>query len=130
MDDIRYSLPRAKKKIKHRLTGSKCKPDGTGTDAPGKRVDPSGSFPWPEPRVVASAGHDQGGNEANTDGRQIYSTDRGRSEVEIGEGGFSQRHLYSELEAAVGSRCSGEVEGIYPSTFTPQIPSSAKLDST
>jgi len=54
----RDSLSRAKKKTKHRLTGSKRKPERTGPDARGERVDPSGSLPQPEPRVAASGGHE------------------------------------------------------------------------
>jgi len=45
-------------------------------------------------------------NGANTpDGRQAYSTDLGRREVDIGGGGFSQSHSYlcSDVESAMGS---------------------------
>jgi len=119
-----------KKKIKHGLTGSKRKPDRTGADARGERTDSTGSLPRPEPRVITDGGHDRGGNGANTGGRQAYSADLGRREVDIGGGGFSQRHLYlrSDIESAMGSRRSGEVEQIYPSTSIPQIPSSGKPD--
>ena len=96
----RDSLSRAKKKTKHRLTGSKRKPERTGPDAREGRVDPSGSLPQPEPRVAASGGHE-----------------------DIGGG-----HFYSDVEAATGSRRSGEVRvaevkikmfrpGVEPGTF-------------
>jgi len=130
MDDIRDSFSRMKKKVKHRLTGSKRKPDRTGADARGERTDSTGSLPRPEPRVVTGGGHDQGGNGANTDGRQAYSTDLGRREVDIGGGEFSQSHSYlrSDVESAMGSRRSGEVGQVYSSTSTPPIPSSGKPD--
>ena len=119
-----------KKKIKHRLTRTKRKPGRTGADARGERAGSTGSLPLPEPRVVAGGGHDRGGNGANADGRQAYSMDLGRREADIGGGGFSQRHSYlrSDVESAMGSKRSGEVEQVYPSTSTPQIPSSGKPD--
>jgi len=123
MDDIRASFSRTKKKIKQRLTGSKRKPDVTRPDAGGERTDSTAL-------VVAGGGHDGGGSGANTDGQQAYSTDLGRREVDIGGGGFSQRHshLHSGVEPAMGSRCGGEGERDYPSTSTPSIPSSGKPD--
>ena len=133
MDDIRDSLSRMKKKIKYRITGRKRKPDGTGADTPGERADSPGSLPRPESRVVAGGGHDQGGNGANTDGQQAYSTDQGRREVDIGGGAISQRHSYldSDVDAATGSRrTSEEVGRVYPSPYTPPVPDSGKSDST
>jgi len=121
MDKIRDSFSRVKKKIKHRITGSKRKPAGTGPGARGEGVDPSGSLPRPEPRVEVSGDHDRGGDGANTGGRQAYSTDLGSREVDIGGGGF-------DVESAIGSRHSGEVERVYPSVSTPPIPSSGKPD--
>jgi len=131
MDDIRDLFSRMKKKIKHRITGRKRKPDGTGADTPGERPDSPGSLPPPEPRVVAGGGQDPGGNGANTDGQQTYSTDQ-RREAEIGERGSSQRHSYldSDVDATTGSRRSGEVGRVYPSPSTPQISNSGKSDST
>jgi len=128
MDDIRDSFSRMKKKFKYKLTGSKRKPDRTGPDARGEKTGSTGSLPRLEPRVVANGSHDRGGDGANTDGRQAYSTDLGCREVDIGGGGFSQRHsyLHADAETAMENRRSGEVERVYPSTFTPSIPSSGK----
>jgi len=130
MDDIRASFSRTKKKFKQRLTGSKRKPDVTGPDTRGERIDSTGSLPRPEPLVVAGGGHDGGGSGADADGPQAYSTDLGRREVDISGGGFSQRHshLHSDVESAMGSRRSGEVERVHPSTSTPQIPGSGKTN--
>jgi len=124
MDDIRASFSRMKKKFKHRLTRTKRKPDRTGADARGERAVSTGSLPLPEPRVVAGA------DGANADGRQAYSMDLGRREADIGGGGFSQRHshLRSDVESEMGSKPSGEVERVCPSTSTPQIPSSGKTN--
>jgi len=128
MDDIRDSFSRTKKKIKQRLTGSKLKPDITGADTRGEIIDSTGSLLLPGPRVTVGGGHDQGGNGADTGGRQAYSMDLGRREVDIGGGGSSQRHSYSDVEAGMANRRSGKVERVYPSTSTPQIPSRAKPD--
>jgi len=117
-----------KKKFRQRLTGSKRKPEVTGPDTRGERTDSTGSLPRPEPLVVAGGVHDGGGSGADADGQQAYSTDLGRREVDIGGGGFSQRYLQSDVESAMGSKRSGEVEQVYPSTSTPQIPSSGKPD--
>jgi len=127
MDDIRDSFSRAKKKIKHRLAGSKRKPDRTGAGSGGERSDSIGSLPRPELRVVASGGHDQEGNRANADDLHVYSTDQGKGEVDIGGGEFGQG-LHSDFEAATGSGRGGEVERIYLSTPTPQIPSGGGPD--
>ena len=93
------------------------------------RVGPLGSLPRPEPRVVTGGGNDRRGNGAGTDGRQTYSTDPGRREVDIGGEGFSQRHscLHSDVETAMGGSHS-EVERVYPPTSTLPIPSSEKFD--
>ena len=127
MDDIRDSFSRGKKKIKHRLTGRKRKPDGKGPDTRGERVDPSDSLPRPEPHVVTGGGQDRGGNETNADGQQAHSTDLGRREIDIGGGGSSKR--LSDVESAMESGRGREVERLHPSPSTPQIPGSEKLDS-
>jgi len=142
MDGIRDSFSRMKKRIKHRLTGRKRKPDrtvvvGGGHHRGGNRVnvdgqiDQPGSLPRPEPHLVAGGSHDRGGDGTNTDGRQVYSTDRGKVEVDLGGREFSQRHsyLHSDVEAAMESGRSGEVERARPSPSTPPIPNSGKPDS-
>ena len=67
MDDIRGSLSKLKKDIKHRLTGSKRKADKTQAVGRGERDDSSGSLPQPEPHVVAGSGREREGNETNAD---------------------------------------------------------------
>ena len=74
--EFRDSFSKLKKKVKHRLTGRKHKSDNTGADVGGSRLDPTGSRLSPESHVVASGGHDQEGNEANTDGGQDCPTTR------------------------------------------------------
>ena len=63
---FRDSFSTLKKKVKHRLTGRKPKPDKTG-----ERVDSTGSFPGAEPHVVAGGSHGQEGDGANADGGQV-----------------------------------------------------------
>ena len=50
-------LSKLKKKLKPQLPGSKRKPDRTGADAGGERVDQTGSVPRPESHLVAGGGH-------------------------------------------------------------------------
>ena len=49
---FRDSFSRLGKKAKDRLTGSKRKPDRTGADADGERVDQAGSLPRSEPHAT------------------------------------------------------------------------------
>ena len=67
MDDIRGSLSKLKKDIKHRFAGSKRKADKTHAAGRGERDDSSGSLPQPEPHVVAGSGREREANEANAD---------------------------------------------------------------
>jgi hypothetical protein len=55
--DVREPFSRLKKKIKHRLTGSKHKSDRTEADARGGKADATGSLPRPESHVVTGSGH-------------------------------------------------------------------------
>ena len=55
--DIRKPFSRLKKKIKHRLTGSKHKSDRTEADVDGERSDATGSLSRPESHVVMGSGH-------------------------------------------------------------------------
>ena len=61
MDDLRGSLSKLKKDIKHRLTGRKRKADKTRAGGHGEEADSSSSLSRPESRVAASSGHEQGG---------------------------------------------------------------------
>ena len=67
MDDIRGSLSKLKKDIKHRFVGSKRKADKARAVERGERDDSSGSLPQPEPHVVAGSGREREGNETNAD---------------------------------------------------------------
>ena len=111
MDDIRDSYSRLKKKFKHRLTGSKNKPDGTESDASGERVSSTSSLPQPEPRIVAGGGSNRSGDKANADGQQVRPTDRAPNDRQRGAGDV------------------GEVERIHLSPSTPLVPRSGKPNS-
>ena len=67
MDDIRGSLSKLKKDIKHRFSGSKRKADKTRAVERGERDDSSGSLPQPEPHVVVGSGRERERNETNAD---------------------------------------------------------------
>jgi hypothetical protein len=147
MDDIRDSFSKLKKDFKHRLRGKKEKPDRTGANAAGERVDSSDSLPQPEPRVAAG-GHGGEGSGISTDGRQVRSRGRSpqpgpvpvsgsdndgkRREADVGEKEVSQRspRLDPNAELVVDSGPSREVERAYPSPSTPSIPPTAAPDST
>jgi len=75
MDDMFDSLSKKGRKLKGRLGGKKHKPDGTVANIPGESASSSGSFPRPEPHVVAG-GRDEERNRTSTDVRQERSRDR------------------------------------------------------
>lgn len=62
MDEIRGSVSRLKKKIKHRLAGSKRESRGMGSGVDTENVDSAGPPPQAEPRVVTGGRHDLEGN--------------------------------------------------------------------
>ena len=122
----RDSLSKLKKKLKHLVTSSKRKPDGTGADVGGERVDPTGSLSRPvsESRITVGGGLDQGESVENAGGPQICSTDRlshpdqpesvpahgsenesdqggGDGDVDGREVGQGHSHPHSEVEVAV-----------------------------
>jgi len=68
MDDLRGSLSRMKKDIKHRLTGGKRKADKTGADGRGETADPSSSLLRLEIHVVAGGGGRREGNGSDAGG--------------------------------------------------------------
>ena len=76
MDEIRGSVSRLKKKLKHQLTGSKRESGGTGAGVYGESVDPAGPLPQAEPPFVAGGHHDRDENVANADGWRVSPTDR------------------------------------------------------
>jgi hypothetical protein len=128
--EFRDPFSRLKNKVKHRLTGGKHKPEKTGVNVDGERVDETGSRPGSEPHVVAGGGHDQEGREPNADGGQVLSTirlpqpdessslpvrggvnnqERRGADVDGGEIEQAYPHLHSvDVEVAEGS---GLVEG-------------------
>lgn len=57
MEDIRGSLSRLKKDIKHRLSGSKHKGDKPGTGGRVEKVEGSGSLLQPEADVATRGTH-------------------------------------------------------------------------
>jgi hypothetical protein len=130
-----------KKKVKHRLAGSKHRPDRTGTAAGGERVDATGSLPQPGPHVVASGDHDQEGGNANAVGEQVLPANRPwrLSEPEPVPGGESENDQEGEADVdgredsqkhSMGSgpgkegngADGGTVEQVNPSPSTPSIP--------
>jgi len=132
MDDMRNSFSRLKKKIKHRLTGSKRKPDSTRADARRGRVDPTGA---------AGGDHDRGGSGTSADGRKARPASRVPQRESVPSGGgnndqqggdadihgkeVTQRYSYLDPEAEVAvtveSRHSGEVGQVYPPPSAPSI---------
>jgi len=51
--EFRDSLSKLKKKVKHRLTGNRPKPNEAGADVGGEGVDSTASRPGPEPHNVS-----------------------------------------------------------------------------
>jgi hypothetical protein len=142
MDGIRNSFSTLKEDFKHRLRGRKDKPDRTGANAAGERVDSSDLLSRPEPRLAAG-GHDGGGSRTSADGRQVRSRDGssqpepgGRNNDEKGREAdvrgkeVNQRYsrLDPEAEFVEDSGPSREVERIYSSPYTPSIPPTATPD--
>ena len=145
--DMREPFSKLKKKIKHRLTGSKHKPGGTQTDAGGKRVDATGSLPRPEPHVVVGGGHDQEGSGANVVGGHVFSTnqppqpdepvpvpargseDQEEGDASVDEGKDSQGYLAgSGLRREGGGADEGKVEQVHPPPSTPSLVPGGKPD--
>jgi len=132
MDDIRHSLSKMKKKVEHRITGRKRKPNGTGTNPGGEGA----SLPGPEPQLVEGESYDGEGDRAKVAEEPVSSMDQffqsesvpargddngqegGGVDVDGEEAGQKHLHLHSDIEVAVGSGRSGEPEGIYPSPST------------
>ena len=129
--DLRDSFSRLKKNLKHPLTRTRRKPDKTGTDAGGERVDPADSLPQSVSHVVAGSSHGEG-NKATLDGLQVYLTDRppqpdqpeleqtsgsesdqGGGEAGVDGRGVGQKglHSHSDVEVAVEGRAGREGDG-------------------
>jgi len=147
--EFRDSFSRLKQKVKHRLTGRKPKPDKTGADIGGGRVDSTGSLPGAELRVVVGGSHGQEGDGASVDGGQVISTvqlpqldepgsalargsvnDRERRGGDIDEGEVEQTDVgVAEESGPAGRKDIDEekVEQVYPSPSS--IPHDGKSDS-
>jgi len=142
MEDIRGSLSKVKKKFKHRLTGRKPKPDGTEVNLGEEGAGPASPLPQPEPHVITGASDDREGDRVNVAGQRVSSTDgpprpaesesvparrtdngkeREEADVDGGEAGQSHSHPQPNIEVAVGSGRSGELEGVSPSPSIPLI---------
>jgi len=151
MDDMRHSLSKTKKKIKHLLTGRKRKPDGMGPNPGGEGADSTTSVPQPELHVVADEGHDREEDTANAAGVRASSTDRppqpdgpesvpargndngqegGEADVDRWEASQKDSHPHPDVEVAVGGAHGGELERVYPSPSTTSISRGVEPDST
>jgi len=130
---FRDSFSKLKKKVKHRLTGRKPKPNETGADVGGERVDSTGSRPQSEPHVVAGGSNDQGGEEPDARGGQTLLTiqlpqpdepgstpgrgivndqERRGADVDGGEVEQAYSHLRSDVEVAEGDGPTEEKDTI------------------
>jgi hypothetical protein len=156
---FRDSFSTLKKKVKHRLAGSKPKPKKTGADVGRERVDSMGLHPGSEPHVVAGGSHGQEGKEPSADGGQVLSTiplpqpdeqgsvpergsvngdERRGTDVDGGETEQTHSRLHSvDVEVAEGSGLAerkdidGEkVERVHPSLSTTPIPRDGRHGST
>jgi len=136
MDDIRGSLSKMKKKLKHRLAGGKPKPDGTAANPDGETADSTSSLPQPELHIVADESHDREGDRANAAGERIFGTDQPPQSAEpesampAREDDNGRGGEVADVDVAVGSGRSGESEEVHPSPSTPSISHDEKLDST
>jgi len=157
--EFRDSFSRLKKKVKHRLTGKKPKPNKTGIDTGGESAGSTSSRPASEARIVVGGSHDQEGTEPNAGGGQVLSTirlpqpdepgstpasgsvdDQGRkgADVDVEEVEQALSHLHSaDVEVGDGSgpaKGKGvdgmKVDRIYPSQSTASIPHDGKADGT
>ena len=131
--EFRNSFSKLKKKVKHRLEGSKPKPTKTGVDVGGSKVDPMGSLPGAEPHVVAGGGHDKEGSGANADGGQVLSTIRLPQPDELSS---IPAHGSVNSQERRGARAEGnlmdgeKVERVDPSPPTASVLHDGKSDST
>jgi len=137
-----------KKKFKHRLTGRKREQDGTGIDPGGERADSTSSLPQPESHVVVDESCHREENMANAAGEQAFTADQppqpdssesapargddndqegGEPDVDGVEASQMHSHLNPDVNVAVGSGRSGELEGVGSSPSTPSI---SEPDST
>jgi hypothetical protein len=137
-----------KKKVKHRLAGSKYKPEKIGAETGGEGTDATGSLPRPEPHVVVGGGREQGGSGANAVREQVFSANRpprpsepesvpgDGGEGDQGEGGADVDGREGSQRHPVGSGPGrdedgvdgGTVEQVHPSPSTPPLVQSGNPD--
>ena len=126
--EFRDSFSKLKKKVKHRLTGGKPKPDKT-------EADPTDSHSGSEPHVVAGGGHDQEGKELNVDGGQVLLAIRlpqpdDPDSVPACGSVNDQEGKGADVDGREGKDIGGEkVERIDPSPSTIPIPHDGQSDS-
>ena len=156
--ESRNPFSKLKKKVKHRLTEKKQKPNKTEADVGEEGVDSAGSRPGSAHPAVAGGSHDQQGKDPNPDGNQGLSTirlpqpdqpssmqgrgsgndqERGGADVDRGEVEQTHSHLHSDVEVGEGSGpAEGKdiggktVEQVDPSPAATSIPHDGKPDST
>jgi len=115
MDGIRDSFSGMKKKLKHRLTGRKRKPDGTAANPDGE----TSFLPQPEHHAVEGESHGREEDGADVAGERVFLMDRppqpesvsvregdngqGGEAADIDGGEVSQRysHPHPDVEVAV-----------------------------
>ena len=111
MDDIRESLSKMKKDIKHRLTGKKRKEDKAQAGGHGAGVESSGSLP---PRVTSGA-REQEENEPGSDGENLgpgdaadesdWTTTASASAKLLLRGVSSSSDAFGPLKSVAGGLC-------------------------
>ena len=114
MDDIRGSLSKMKKHIKHRLTGKKRKTEKARAGGHGEGVGSSGSLP---PRSVTSGDRERGGDGPGADDESVGpSATRGESESDwtttatasaklVLRGVSSSSDAFGPLKSVAGGLC-------------------------
>jgi len=151
MDDIRGSLSKMKKKIKHQLTGRKHESERPGAKPGGEGADLTSSLPQSGPHIVVGKSYDGEGDKADAAGEPVFSTDQppqpdgpgsvpacgggsgqggGGAEVDGGEASQMHSHPRPDIEVLVGSGQSGELEGVCLPSSTPSISHGVKPDGT
>ena len=143
--EFRDSFSKLKKKVKHRLTGNKSKPNKTEADVGEESVDSAGSRPGSGPHVVAGGGQDlstirlpQPGEPGFTPARGSVNDQARGAGVDGREVEQTRSHLHSvDVEVAEGSGpakgndIDGKVvEQVDLSPSTTPIPHDGKPDST
>jgi hypothetical protein len=127
-------LSKLKKKLKPQQPGNKRKPERSGADAGGERVDSTGSLPRPEPHVLSGGDHDQEGSGVNVVEGHVFSTNRpsqpdepepvpvrGSEDDREGREGDVDAHPDVEAEREGNGADGKKVEQVHPSPSTPSL---------